>query len=477
MAARVLMLSWEYPPRVVGGLARAVAGLSRALAAQGAEVSVLTLGESGSPFREEDRGVEVIRLRNGFPPAPDLIAAVAHFNFDALQAAIPLLEGKYDLIHAHDWLVAYAARTLKHGFRLPLVATLHATEHGRNQGLHTPLQRYIHDMEWTLTYEAWRVILCSQAMREEASRLFNLPADKTLVLPNGVEPDEVSVPEGEDLAAFRRAHAAPDQPMILAMGRLVPEKGFQILLDAFRMVLDRLPRAKLVVAGEGPQRAALEEQAARLGIAPHVYFKGFATDPVRNRLLHVADVAVFPSLYEPFGIVALEAMAVGLPVVASRCGGLCEVIDQGETGILVPPGDAGALADALVPLLMSAGMREHLGRRGRERVRARFGWRRVAEQTLAAYQRILDERRRVVWVSLLDGPALRDGRGVDGQARGLRAADGRNGRMVPVQVAADGARAGEVAADGAPGRYAIGAQALAAADGGDVEGSASAREA
>ncbi|BAS27135.1 glycosyl transferase family 1 [Limnochorda pilosa] len=408
----VLMLSWEYPPRVVGGLARAVAGLSRALAAGGVEVRVLTLGEAGSPFREEDGGVEVIRLRNGFPPAPDLVTAVAHFNFDALQEAIALSGRGFDLIHAHDWLVAYAARTLKHGFRVPLVATLHATEHGRNRGIHTPLQRYIHDMEWTLTYEAWRVILCSSAMREETARLFNLPADKTLVLPNGVEPDELAVPADEDLAAFRRMHAAPDQTLILAMGRLVPEKGFDVLLDAFRLVLDRFPRAKLVIAGEGPHRAALEERAGRLGVAPHVYFKGFAADPVRNRLLHVADVAVFPSTYEPFGIVALEAMGAGLPVVASRCGGLPEVVEHGETGLLVPAGDPAALADALVPLLLSPGLREHLGRRGRERVAARFGWRRVAERTLEEYQRVLDERRRVAWISQTDGQGSRDGRSV-----------------------------------------------------------------
>src|SRR5690606_37841600 len=258
--------------------------------------------------------------------------------------------------------------------------------------------------------------LCSEAMLEEASRLFHLPGDKTLVLPNGIEPDEVAVPEGEDLAAFRRAHAAPDQPMILAMGRLVPEKGFHVLLDAFRLVLERTPKAKLVLAGEGPQRKALEEQAERLGIAQHVYFKGFATDPVRNRLLHVADVAVFPSLYEPFGIVALEAMSVGPPVVAARSGGLAEVVEHGETGFLVPPGDAGALADALVPLLISPGLREHLGRKGQERARTRFGWVRVAERTLEAYHRILEERRQVRWLSLLDGVRPRDRR-ADGGAR------------------------------------------------------------
>lgn len=455
VAVRVMMLSWEYPPRVVGGLARAVCGLSRALVARGVEVTVLTLGEAGSPFREEDRGVEVIRVRNGFPSSPDLIPTIAHFNFDLIQAAVPLMETGFDLIHAHDWLVAYAARTLKHGYRLPLVATLHATEHGRNQGLHTPLQRYIHDMEWTLTYEAWRVILCSEAMREEASRLFHLPGDKTLVLPNGIEPDEVAVPEGEDLAAFRRAHAAPDQPMILAMGRLVPEKGFHVLLDAFRLILERTPKAKLVLAGEGPQRKALEEQAERLGIAQHVYFKGFATDPVRNRLLHVADVAVFPSLYEPFGIVALEAMSVGLPVVAARSGGLAEVVEHGETGFLVPPGDAGALADALVPLLISPGLREHLGRKGQERARTRFGWVRVAERTLEAYHRILEERRQVRWLSLLDGVRPRDRR-ADGGA-GLEVLPSRytgDGTLAPATpapapgAAAQGGRAGRAARPG-----------------------------
>jgi len=193
---RVLMLSWEYPPRIVGGIARHVEDLSKALVRRGMDVDVVTCASDGAEGAEDDEGVAVFRVPLGSPSPPDFVTWVMQMNLSLLERAIPQAALGADLVHAHDWVVAYAAKTLKHAFRIPLVATIHATEYGRNWGLHNDLQRYISSVEWWLGFEAWRVICCSDYMRGELSWVFQFPADKMHVIPNGVDPGRFEAPEG-----------------------------------------------------------------------------------------------------------------------------------------------------------------------------------------------------------------------------------------------------------------------------------------
>ncbi|HQD40570.1 MAG TPA: glycosyltransferase family 4 protein, partial [Bacillota bacterium] len=182
-----MMLSWEYPPRVVGGLARHVGELSRAMAAEGVEVSVITTGE-GPPSIKSEEGVLVARWPKRGPAGGDLLFDTMLMNFSLLEAAEAIADslGRPDLVHAHDWLVAPAAWTLKHSWHRPLISTIHATEVGRNKGLYNDLQRRISDLEWALGFESWRVILCSQAMVEEVGNFFGIPRDKLAMIPNGI---------------------------------------------------------------------------------------------------------------------------------------------------------------------------------------------------------------------------------------------------------------------------------------------------
>ncbi|MCL4426294.1 MAG: glycosyltransferase family 4 protein, partial [Firmicutes bacterium] len=264
---KVMMLSWEYPPNQVGGLAKHVYYLSHSLSQEGTQVAVVTLGGHGTAPRESEDNLEVVRTVPYFSNAPDFTTWVMHANFGLLEAGLGLTRewGEPDIIHAHDWLVVYAGKALKNLLRIPLAATIHATEHGRNSGIHNPTQKYISDMEWWLTYESWRVVCCSHYMREELQRVFNLPGDKIRVIPNGVNLPAVgsvggtvrgaaggivtatggtvigtargTAVGGAARSAGRDFFARPKERIIFHVGRQVPEKGGAILLDAFASVL------------------------------------------------------------------------------------------------------------------------------------------------------------------------------------------------------------------------------------------------
>jgi 1,4-alpha-glucan branching enzyme len=305
----------------------------------------------------------------------------------------------FDLIHAHDWLVVFAAQALKHQFRLPLIATIHATERGRVQGktLCTELQRNIHDAEWRLTYEAWRVITCSHHMASEVQTYFCAPPGKIDVVPNGVDPYRNGHWTQADLADCRFRHVASDRRVVFAVGRLVYEKGFHLLIRAIPQVLAEFPNTQFIVAGRGPEAQNLMQQASKMGITDKVHFPGFVSNEERDYLYHIAACAVFPSLYEPFGIVALEAMAAGCPVVVAEVGGLGEVVRHGKTGVTVYPDDAQSVAWGISNTLCAPALAAARAEEARRVIQCEFNWDAIAVRTISAYQQVLTERRRIDW--------------------------------------------------------------------------------
>jgi glycosyltransferase involved in cell wall biosynthesis len=387
------MLSWEFPPRIVGGLARHVNELARALAAAGHQVDVLTAHHPGAPPCERiDMGPGQVRvMRAG--PSPinplDFVTDIHQLNFALLERLLAEGGADYDLLHAHDWLVAFAARTLRQGWSRPLVATIHATEAGRNQGIANALQGYIHSVEWLLSYDAWRVICCSRAMADEVIGGLRTPADKVRVVPNGVDPERLRCTDSAaELAAFRDRWAAPGERIVLFVGRLVREKGVEVLIDAMPEVLSHHPEAKFVVAGRG-WHGHLRERAQGKGLGHKIVFSGFLPEPDLPRLYAVAEVAAFPSLYEPFGIVALEAMAAGVPVVTSDVGGFREVVRHEATGVHTWANNPHSLAWGIKRILSDPELAARLRRAGRREVQERFAWDSIAKQTLAVYEEVL----------------------------------------------------------------------------------------
>ena len=386
---RVLLVAWEYPPVVQGGMARHVARLSEHLAREGADVRVLTRG--GGRFattREAPPGVVVHRVRMPSFPLHDLdgfLAWVEHLNEELWMAGAELDD--VDLVHSHDWLVAEAASRLAAARDVPWVVTVHATEHGRHQGrVGRHPQSRIHAAEHRMVRTADAVICCSAFMRRHLSAVFGLPAGDIHVIPNGVDP---AAPPPADPAALRARFASAGEGLVLLVGRLVYEKGFHVALDALARLRGRDPGVRFVVAGDGPAREELEAQARRLGLDGDGTFLGWADEETVQGLFRVADVCLVPSLYEPFGLVALEAMAAGCPVVVAATGGLRELVPAGDAvGLRFRPQDPRSLARAAERLLDDAALRERVVAGGRRHAAA-YDWADVARRTAAVYPSVL----------------------------------------------------------------------------------------
>ena len=385
----ILMLTWEYPPRIVGGIARVVHDLSHRLIKDGHDVTVVTYREGDLPDYENDKGVKVYRVDNYMITPNNFTDWIMQLNFNLISKATELInkEGKFDVIHAHDWLVTYAAKTLKQSYNIPLVSTIHATEAGRNSGIHDDVQRYINETEWLLTYESTEVIVNSNYMKCELQRLFGLPFDKINVIPNGVN---LNLYSGIDRDYdFRRQYAMDNEKIILYMGRLVYEKGVQNLISAMPKILSNYNDAKLVIAGKGGMLDELKAQVHNMGIDNKVYFTGYLDSKSVQKMYKCADVAVFPSTYEPFGIVALESMLSGTPTVVSDIGGLNEIVEHGVDGMKSYAGNANSIADSVLTLLFDAGLCSNIAKNAKAKVKTQFNWNKIAGDTHYVYERAI----------------------------------------------------------------------------------------
>ena len=387
---RVLMLSWEYPPHVVGGLGKHVMELTPALGRQGAEVHLVTPAWSGGPPDESGLGFEIHRVAPPERGQADLFDTAIRANVALAQRAEQLQTelGGFDVLHVHDWLVAFAAFDLQRALQMPLVATVHATELGRGGGhLLGSMAEAIHGIERRLVHEAQRVIVTSEYMAKQILESFDVSLEKVDVVPNGVDTDRFDQYDGMDLSDFRARFARPEQRIVYYVGRVEYQKGVHTLLEAVPAVLAKVPEARFVMAGRGGELDNLRRQANQLGLESSVLFTGFISDSDRDRLYRVADVAVFPSLYEPFGIVALEAMAARCPLVVSEVGGLKEVVRYCEDGWTVHPGSPDSVAWGIVRALTGPEEARKMAAAGYRMVCEQYNWDSIAAQTIAAYER------------------------------------------------------------------------------------------
>jgi glycosyltransferase involved in cell wall biosynthesis len=395
---RVMMLTWEFPPRIIGGISPHVYHLSKNLAEKGVKVYVVTCDFPGAPIHETlNGGVEVFRVDSYKNPSPDFASWVYLMNMNMQKEAAAIVKslGGVDIFHAHDWLVANASIGLKHVFRKPLLATIHSTEVGRRNGVHTDYERMIHETEAWLTYEAWRVICCSNYMVSHAKWAFGLPEDKLVMIPNGVEAKEYEK-SNRDLHQFRQRFALPEEKIVLFVGRLVYEKGIHVLINAVPKILEKV-NAKFVVVGNGYMKDSLSEHVKRIGLAHKVLFTGFVDDETLRNLQKCADVSVVPSLFEPFGIVALEAMAAKSPVVVSDTGGLSEIVEHDVTGVKVYPNNPDSLAWGVARVLLDEDYADRLRENAYRLVLENFNWEKISQQTKNIYEKVLGEYSKTFW--------------------------------------------------------------------------------
>ncbi|MFU0825335.1 glycosyltransferase family 4 protein [Clostridium sp.] len=394
---RILMLSWEYPPKNVGGLSNHVYYLSHSLCEMGHEVHVVTCQDGTAPIKENDNGVFIYRVEPYKIQTQDFVKWVMQLNFAMIEESIRIIksQGRMDIIHAHDWLSAFAAKTLKWAYNIPVIGTIHATEYGRNGGIKTDMQNYISSTEWNLTYEAWKVIVCSNYMKEQIANVFSTPREKIWIIPNGVKVENFL--EKNDLYNVRKRYAKEDEKIVLYIGRHVFEKGIHILINTMPKILKENNKIKFVIAGTGSMTEELKDMVLNEGLEEKVIFTGYVSEEEKNKLYRISDAAVFPSIYEPFGIVALEAMAAGCPVVVSDIGGFSEIIRDRINGLKFMSGSTSSLNDSLLELLNNTELANKLRENGLKSVKENYSWQRAAELTTEVYKQVLEEAKGTEW--------------------------------------------------------------------------------
>ncbi len=394
---KILALAWEFPPRIVGGIARHVAELYPEIVKLGYEIHLLTIEFGSAPKYEIIEGIHLYRCHVAH--GNDFFHWVVNMNESMGKRGGEILtkHDDFQLIHAHDWLVGDAALSLKYNFKLPLVATIHATEYGRYNGIHNVKQQYINGKEKLLAHEAWRIIVCSQYMRQEIQRVFQSPKDKIDVVYNGIRPEKKHHGEKFDRRKFRRRFANDNEKIVYYVGRMTYEKGISVLLNAAPKILSEMGgKVKFVIIGGGNTNH-LKRQAMSLGIAQQCYFTGFMSDADLDKFQTIADCAVFPSLYEPFGIVALESFAAQVPVVVSDTGGLPEVVSHDETGIVTLANDPNSLTWGILKVLKNPDYCQYLVKNAYKSLSERFNWEDLAKQTVNVYAQVAKERSKVTW--------------------------------------------------------------------------------
>ncbi len=383
----ICMLTWEYPPIMVGGLSVHCKGLSEGLVRKGHNVDVITVGYD-LPEYEVINGVNIYRVKPiGHPNF--LIWANFMSNF-MLKKIGELGVDKYDVIHCHDWMTAFVGINLKHLCNKKYVQSIHSTEYGRCSGIHSEDSRAINDIEWWSTYESHCLITVSNATKNELCNLFNVPYDKINVIYNGINPNEFDIPMSEEeINKFRMSIGVhPNENMVLFVGRLVHQKGVEYLIKAMPKILSEHPNSKLVIAGAGGMIGYLEDIAFQTGCRDKILFLGFVGGDTLKKLYKSSDVTVIPSIYEPFGIVALESMAAGTPVVASDVGGLGEIIKHEYNGVKVYPKNPDSIAWGVNRVLSDEGFRNWIIQNGKKEVYEKYSWDSIAERTVEVYQKI-----------------------------------------------------------------------------------------
>ena len=383
-ARNVLLLSWEYPPRIIGGISTHVYHLSRSLASQGVSVHVVTCSFPGAPSEETVDGVRVTRVENSRLLQANFLLWIYHLNSQMISKTTELLETeKFDLIHAHDWVVGRAAVELKNRLGLPLISTIHATEIGRGGRLDGEYRRKVREIERLLVEQSDGIICCSNYMLDHIQHELSAANAKIHVIPNGVEVDRFKNNGGPQLFS---AEVSEDRKIILYVGRIVREKGIFTLLEALDELRTRGKDVSLVFVGEGPLKEDLAKEVLRRRLSDRVKITGFVDQEKLVSLYNSCDAFVLPSHYEPFGMVALEAMASRVPVVVSDVGGLSEIVEDGVTGVKVPSSDPHALAEGILRVLDNQELSQRLKENAYRAVQERYRWDLIAEKTLEAYR-------------------------------------------------------------------------------------------
>ncbi len=381
------MVTWDYPPETAGGIAAHVDGLSHAMASAGHEVVVFTRSYASVAPDAVVGGVRVLRADVEMPwLSDDTVTRAASAGHAIVSLAAQLGSWRPDVVHAHDWQAAWPGDVLATLLGVPLVATLHGTERGRHGG-HLPPGRAtdVNAVEWWLATRSWLVITNTRLMVREIVGGFELDPAVVRRIPHGIDPAWWRAGREADLPATTGPAGADGPPLVLAWGRVQFAKGFQVLARAMATLRQRVPGIECIIAGRGPYLPELQSQIDIEGVSDVIQLPGYVSDHELRAMIHRASCVVIPSLYEPFGIVALEALAGGAPLVVADTGGLAEVVGGTGSALLFEPGNAEELAARVEEVVTDADRAAAMRSRGADVLEATYSWDAIAARTVDVY--------------------------------------------------------------------------------------------
>lgn len=385
----ILMLSWEYPPHIIGGLARHVHALSNELSKRNQQIHVLTSKPNDSTDYEKQGNVHIHRVNPINEQDPDFLSWMAGLNVAMIEEAMNIARHiEFDIVHTHDWMTGAAAAFLSEKLEIPLIATVHGTEFGRNNGVFSELQQFVSKKENELCHDADEIIVCSDFMKAEVISLFKVPAEKVTVITNGAVSGQVEQPDFdiEDLYPFLKG-----KKVVFSLGRIVKEKGFQTLIAAADLLRHKHGDLCFVIAGNGPLLDWYREKVREMELDGFVHFIGFIKEDIRKSMMKRADLAVFASSYEPFGLAAAEALAAGVPTVVAKTGGMQTLIEDYQTGFYMQPENERSLVRIIEWIHENEALTEEIGRNAMKSINEKFSWEQNAKATDTLYMSALNK--------------------------------------------------------------------------------------
>lgn len=374
------MLSWEYPPSSAGGTAAHVDGLSQAMSRVGHEVVVITRQLPGTPADSRVGSVRVLRADIELPWLIDnRVAQAASANHAFVAMSARLLGWRPDIIHAHDWSVAWSANVLAEIHGAALVTTFHGTERGRHGGHLPPGDASdINTVEWWQAFRSRRLTASTKLLAREIVEGFEIDPDRVVRVPAGIDPTWWQT-IGPDEVTNERGRR------VFAWGRVQYEKGFQVLARAIATLRVRSPGIECTIAGRGSYLPELQSQIDIAGVGHIIEVPGYVNDNELRAAVHAAGCVVIPSLYEPFGVVALEALAGGAPLVVANTGGLAELVAGTGAALLFEPGNADDLALCIERVLNERELGDEMVAAGKSLLVASYSWDAIAARTLDVF--------------------------------------------------------------------------------------------
>jgi glycosyltransferase involved in cell wall biosynthesis len=382
---RIALFSWESLHSIaVGGIAPHVTELAAALERIGNEIHVFTRIGNGQPLYEVKDGVHYHRCP--FDQDPNFIQGMnnmcrsfAHYFFETEKVS-----GSFDIIHGHDWMTANALAEIKNARNKRTIFTLHSTEYGRcGNVFYEGQSRDIRNLEWYGGFLADRIITTSETMKKEVESIYRFEDWKMRLIPNGVSLNKF----GGDIDPWnvkRWYGAGPWDPTCLFVGRMVTQKGPDLLLEAIPMVLSEHLDAKFLFVGDGHMRSYLEQKARDLGIGHASRFLGYIPEDALINLYKASDLVCIPSRNEPFGIVALEAWAAEKPIVVTQNG--FDFVWHGVNGLKVYD-NPNSITWGIKEMFSDFDHARWMGRKGREAA-SHFDWDEIAKETMRVYEEV-----------------------------------------------------------------------------------------